>query len=352
MHRLGLIVLCSGLALATSCNGLSIPLIGTREAPAVPDWVAHPPSEAGMVYAVGQAPLGQREAALANAKRELVSQLQVTIQTDTRTNQNYAAEDASGQQRTERYQEGLTAEVRQRSGARDLPGVAPVRQEDAQGSTYVLVALDRAVWAKDLTARLAAADSALGTEYAGCSGAPQGTPGERLALAGRLLGRVLPLLVERTDLADRLRIATPGAQPPASPVSRTTLSSRITDLLTELPVALPGDPALADLLPALTDSLQRIGLTTLSGAEAKGAALRVELTLQVRTETIAGQVRADGVLKGALILADGRRLGGISLSDRASALGVDVAKERVVRKLAVKLAEDLDKRLLGMLATR
>ena len=340
-----LAVVALGLLLAGCDGGLGRP--ATPAGP--PAWYGHPPQEAGMLHAVGAA--ADRETALSRARRDLVSQLRLSIRADATSTEDYSSHEATGTNRAERLAQKARSQVQANASAEDLPGVTVVEQTEALGTSYVLLRLDRQAWADDLRTRIAGLDARLPGEVAAVLALPVGTARERLAATGAHIRRLLPLLVERDEYLTRLRIATPGTPMPADAIDRPTLDRRLSDLLADLTVALPADPSVAPLQGQLIESLRSVGLRTLEAGHP--GVLELPLTLTLRSETIGGQIKLDGQLSGSLRLAaeaGGTQLGGISLSERASSARDDVARERLYQKLAKRLAEDLDQRLTRMLA--
>ena len=319
--------------------------------PAIPPWVTKPPEATGLLYAVGSGT--DREAALANARQELASQVQLDIHAETENADRYESRQATGGARVESLTAEARSRVRTRAALSDLPGVTVDRQEIVNGTTYVLVRLDRSLWAAELRGRLTAANERLVGLERELVVTPATSPAERLNLLGRLLAELLPALAERDEAERRLRLAEPGLAPSASPIDRQRWTTRLGNLLDQLQVGLPtGTPERDALAPALTRALAKVGLR---GTTAPDAPLALDLTLTLRTQTIGEQIRCDGSLVGARGLtpaAGGRRLGGISLADRASSTQADAARDRAIAKLADKLAKDLADRLPGMLSGR
>jgi hypothetical protein len=145
----------------------------------------------------------------------------------------------------------------------------------------------------------------------------------------------------------RLRCAVPGVQPPGEPLDRAALRARLEAQLAALTVELPAAPEFADLLPQLTDALTGVGLRT--AAPGEPAALRLRLTLRTQVLRIDNQYRVDAQVSGGVEDAKGRRLGGIQVGERAGAPSEAEARDRLALKLARRLADELDRRLLDML---
>ncbi len=333
------------MALA-GCGGDAV-----RETEQPPQWFQHPPQETGRLFAVGSARSGERDAALARARQDLVSQLRLTITSTVQRNEDYANSESTGNNRAERLAQVARSDVQAKSAIQDLPGVTVVEQLDQREACYVLLRLDREAWANDLRTRIRALDEQLPSEAAAILALPSTTPAQRLAAAGQQIRQVLPLLVERDEYLTRLRIALPGSPMPGEAVDRNALDRHLHDLLADLTVSLPPDTSVAPLHSQLIESLRGVGLRTVPAGQL--AVLNLPLTLTTRAETINGQVKLDGQLNGSLRLADdagGKQLGGITLSERSSSTREDVARERLYQKLAKRLAEDLDQRLTRMLA--
>ena len=304
-----------------------------------------------MLYAVGTG--GDRETALASARRELAAQVRLDINAETDSTDAYRSQEATGSARVESLASDARARVRTRAALSDLPGVTVDRQEVQGATTYVLVRLDRSLWAAEVRGRLTAANERLVALDRDLATAPADAPADRLALVGRLMSEMIPALAERDEAERRLHLADPGLETQVQPINRQKWLTRLGTLLDQLQVTVPtGTPDLDALAPALTEALAKVGLRATT---TPGAPLHLTLTMTLRCQTIGEQVRCDGSLVGALGLtpaAGGRRLGGISLSDRAGSTLEVAARERVVAKLATKVAQNLAERLPGMLAGR
>lgn len=348
------ISLCVTLALTSGCGSDSLlrPL-GLAPAETAPAWFQHPPHEAGWLYAVGSAGPNEADAALAKARQDLVSQLSLTIHSSTTSSETYSSQEATGQGRAERLAQAARSQVQAQASADELPGVQVVERVEQSTGTYVLLRLDRQAWAADLRTRIADLDAQLTTQAAAITALPIDTPAQRLTAAGTQIRRLLPLLVQRDECLTRLRIALPGTAMPPDAINRAALDNRLENLLADLTVSLPTDPSVKPLESQLINSLRAVGLRTVPAGQ--NGVLTLPLTLTTRSETISGQVRMDGQLTGSLSLAaeaGGTQLGGISLTERASSTREDVARERLYQKLAKSLADDLDQRLMKMLAGR
>jgi hypothetical protein len=169
----------------------------------------------------------------------------------------------------------------------------------------------------------------------------------RPASAAVVLREATPLWLERDDLVRRLRAADPAGAVPTEPIDRAALRAEIQAILDSLTVTLPSEPEFADLQPALLDAFAKVGIR--AAAPDQPGSLRLRLALKTSTQRLENQVRCDGELRGAIEDAKGRRLAGIQLSDRAGAPAEITARERLNLKLAQRLANDLDQRLLTVL---
>lgn len=341
--------LVAGAAVLALTGCLGGPAAPVR--PSVPGWVAQPPSAPGMLYAVGSA--NDRDGALASARKELASQVQLDIHAETESTDTYQNRESTGNSRVESLAAEARSRVRTRAALSDLPGVTVDRQETVNGTTYLLVKLDRALWAAEVRGRLTAASERLVGLDRELNLTPSTSPSERLNLVGRLMAELIPALAERDEAERRLHLAEPGLPPLSQPIDRQRWLTRLSTLLDQLQVGLPGGtPEREALIPSLTAALAKVGLRATTASDAP---LVLELNLTLRTQAIGDQIRCDGHLVGALGLsptAGGRRLGGISLADRASSTQVEGARDRTVAKLADKVAKDLAERLPGMLSGR
>ena len=332
------------LALALAGCGADSPVgrvaeVVTAPFRSTPEWAQNPPRTPGMVYGTGSG--ADRDTAVAAATRELVSQIQVSVSVDERTRETSSSTLATGQDRLERYEAATRSDVRARAEQRELPGVTLVKQEQVGDRVWVLLALDRVVWAGDLAGRIASVDARIKAAVAAHA------EDRRPAAAAALLRDATPLFIERDDLVRRLRAAEPGGVIAPEPVDRTALRRQVQQILDRVTVTLPSEPEFADIAPALVDAFAKVGIR--AAAPDQAGTLRLRLTLKTTVLRIDNQVRVDGDLRGAVEDAQGRRLAGIQLSDRAGAPAEAVARDRLALKLARRIADDLDCRLLDML---
>ena len=313
-------------------------VVAPFRAPA-PGWYQQPPREPGRLYGVGAG--SDRDAAVAAATKDLVNQIEVSITVDDRTRESSSTALATGNDRVERYEAATRSDIRSRSEQRELPGLCVAQQEQVGDRVYVLMVVDRLIWAADLRGRIKACDDRLAAVAAAYTG------NQKPSTAAVLLRETTPLLLERDDLIRRLRAADPASVMPPEVVDRVALRRQIQAVLDALTVNLPTEPEFTDLQPALLDAFAKVGIR--AAAPDQTGSLRLRLTLRTSTQRIENQVRCDGELRGAIEDAKGRRLAGIQLSDRAGAPAEVTAKERLNQKLAQRLATDLDQRLLTML---
>jgi hypothetical protein len=306
---------------------------------ATPAWAQDPPREPGMVFGTGSG--ADRDTAVAAATRDLVSQIQVSVSVDDRTQETSGTTLASGADRLERYEAATRSDVRSRAEQRELPGLSVIRQEQLGDRVWVLLRLDRVVWAGDLSGRIQSVDERLKAAVAAQAG------DSRPAAAVQVLRATAPLFVERDDLVSRLRAAEPGGTIRAEPVDRAALRRQVQVALDQVTVSLPAEPEFSDLQPALVDAFAKVGIR--SAAPDQPGTVRLRLTLKTTPLRIDNQVRVDGDLRGTVEDAQGRRLAGIQLSDRSGAPAESVARDRLNLKLARRLADDLDRRLLDIL---
>ncbi len=346
-QHVGLIALTLVLA---SCGNDERPAPAAAPRDTTPEWVRSPPRSAGMLYGIGQGQRGDRDAALAAARNDLVSQLQVSIDADVEHEGTSTSEESTAKARTERYQEAARTKVRARASAEELPGLTVVKQEDGERSTWLLVSLDRRVWADDLRARIATVDQKLSRDLATIDRIPGTTAAQRLSIAGRLSAWIIPGFAERDEYLRRLRLADPHLQAPAEPVDRGAITTRLADLLKDLTVEIAVGDDLRDLEPLAQQAFAKSGFR---GVAVGNGTLTVPLAWSTSAQTIGTQVRIDGRLSGTIRLAaahGGATLAAVDLTERTSAPTEAAARDRLLRKLASALAKDLDQRLLKILA--
>lgn len=313
-----------------------------------PAWVLTPPREPGRLFGVGGAPIGQREHAIDAAKGDIIKQISVSISVEDSTREVSTDERATGQERLERYESEARSQARQRSSMRDLPGLEVVKQEDAGDTTYVLATFDRSLWAADLRQRLADLDDRM-------VAAAKGSGGSELAEAGTLLKTLLPLFAERDELAGRLRLAEPGVQVAAPPVDRFQARRRIAIALQKLSFELPVGDEFRAMAPQLVESFTRQGIRAVpagTGQVAQGEVrLRLKLTRQASVRVVDGWHIADGAVSGLVEdQRNGRQVGGVKVSERASARSETEARDRLTERLCLRLVETLDKQLVTFLS--
>ena len=325
----------TALLLAVALGGCGL-VPGRDEAPA---WVRSAPVEPGALFSVGSG--GGRDAAISSARAELARSLRVSIDASSRALARAEDQRGSRSGRSERFESSYVSDARSSARIEDLPGVTVVEVVAHAGETWALLRLDRAAWAEDLRAGLAANDQALAALAL--------PPAASAASAAKLLRAGAPLWAERERLVAGLRLAAPGVLPPNPPFDKFAWQHGIDLALAGIGLDLIAGAELAQLRPLLAEACARQGILL-----AANAPLRLALDLDVREQRVAisdqSQWRLDGMLSGRVLDANQRELGGFTLSERASAGDAAEARRRLLAKLADRLAADLDRRLVEFIA--
>lgn len=300
----------------------------------MPTWVHEPPLDRRYVFGVGTDVKGDRNRAIAEGRRDIAHQLHIVIRGDEQE-----AEDVD-----------LTEEI---PGSRprvsidhlELPGITVTKEANTSRCLYVQVALNREAWATSLRSRIDELDRAMNVAIEQQPPAPETGPVGRTA---RLHQRLMPLVAEREEKADHLRIADPGAALAEAPITSAALRERLARVLDVVTVDIVADPALDSILPQLTASCANLGLRI--APSAAQPTLRLKLQLQTNSLAVDGLERLDGTFQSTVLTGkDGQNLGGITIALRSSGLSDTVARDRLMRKILVRWAEYLDQDFVAYL---
>ncbi|MFW5859189.1 MAG: hypothetical protein ACOCYP_04130 [Planctomycetota bacterium] len=308
-----------------------------------PGWVDDPPEMPGMMYTVGRARGDDRATAIDQGKRELAAQIQISVQGErTMIDEYYESADSEGH-RAERMNSYVRDQLTTAVSQENLPGVEVDETAQVGSYTYALIAFDRSEWAMQLRKQLEDLDRRIGgfeVDY---------REAERpLARATDLYERIMPVIIEREEVARRLRVADPRGDIPPLPFDLDALMRYIARLVATVTVRLELDESAAGLRPQIVEAMAAEGLSVVpAGADAK---LALRLALSTRSaKTTDGTIRYTGAIKGTLTdLSGGRMLGGIDLSRRSSSRDMAVAKEYLEKKLGQAIAAELDQQIIAM----
>ncbi len=339
----------AAIALAAGCASGNRS-VAARPQPApdrrpAPAWIEAPPSEPGMLYAVGSAPAGDRQRAVAAAREELASEIEVSVEAEHAQREASAVTSDSSGHHTEHYDRDVRSLARTRVAQRQLPGVMVRETYDSDDRTYALVAMDRSAWAAQLRAHIDALDARL-AQASAAHDAGKATEVRPVAALARYYQELAPLASERSELEARHRLAG-GADLPHTPVDIDTVRADLARQLRSLGIHIVAAEAAVALAPLARDACARQGLLV----EDSAPQLRLEVSSTSTVGRIGSEYRADGALTAALRSADdGRTLAEVTLDARASGLDAATARQRLLEKLAAALASRLDDELVSFVA--
>jgi hypothetical protein len=336
--RLGVSIIA---AVALSACAQREPAPPQRAPDPPPAWAEKLPSEPGMLFAAGSAEGREREAAVAAARSELASEIEVSVRAERAERQrDEVAADSTGK-RVERYDSAVRAEAAQRVAQDRLPGVQVRETREAGGRTWALVAMDRAAWAEQLRTRLGEADAAMRPVIVRWTAA-----GDEPATAVRLWLQLVPMAAQRDEIADRLRVAAPAETSPPSAFDAASARLILSRALAQVGISVRAEPR--ELAGAATDACAGVGLRAIPA----GGALSLVINAPPATaQRIGGEWRVDGSAVAELgVPGEARELALIRVAERASGLDEAAARGRLRDKLAAAIAADLDRNLLSYLA--
>lgn len=287
-----------------------------------PIWYTSPPLDTRLVHGVGAAAGHDREAAVAEARKDLARQLHIIIDSDG----------------DEVDEPGGTATQRPATlslASTDLPGVKITRMEQTEDAIFVLLSFDRAAWADSLRNRIRHVDGRI--RDALTNPAPGRTTVAGAALRHQLLR---PLVAERDDLYARLLVAEPGTVIAPATLTAERLRNDLAQACNGLVVDLAISSDLEAIERDLVGALATLGLRVRPGAET--ANLHVDLGLAIDQRTVDGMDRAEGTLTVTVRRGDRQALGSLSVQIRASSSSASIARDRLLGKLAERWREYLD----------
>ena len=214
-----------------------------RPADTLPSWVHQPPTDAHLAYGVGASLDHRSDRAIIEARRDLAKRLNIVIhgvpQAEADSDPDRAPVDVD---------------------FLELPVIEVVRQEDTTTCTYVLISLDRSVWAERLGRRLDHLNRQIRETLAVLQAQPEVAETRPIATVARQHQRLLPFLTERALRVRQLKVADPGAVPPHPPVTLTALQERLAQVLDPVTVEIVAPPDLEPIMPQLVAGCARLGL--------------------------------------------------------------------------------------------
>lgn len=307
----------------------------------LPDWYRQPPSR-GPHLVVGVGDGADREAARATATAEVIRQLQLSVAVDDTNVRTVSSEQSSGSPRSERVVEQARRDVRMQAAQEDLPGISESAYHQGPRRDYVMVTFDRRVWANDLNARLGELDTTL-------TGADQRLQAAEGGAAIGIARDLIPVLIERADLVERLHVASPGSTVAAPPIDLLTVQAILRAQVDELTLFIQLADGLEAMRPTLVEACAALALPVVNDPNA--AQLRLEVSVRTRTQTVQSLIRADGSADLVLTHAtSGRQLAATSLESRTSANQEALAIERLHDRMAGQLATHIDTNIVDWLA--
>ena len=335
---------CTIMLMLVACGGGgSTARKGSDKAPA---WVMDPPKSAQFLYGVGQAALGERESAKDQARRDLSSQIQVSINAQ-RTERILRNQTKTLKSLAERLDKMVDDQVRTQVKIDDLPGIEVVEQVDGKKNTYVLMKMDRSAWARSI--RLAVLDIDGKIESAHNTIKKHQAQGlNELQQAMRIYKELVPLFSKREIEEDRYRLAAPQSTLPAPPVDPVMIRTKLSTLLLEISISLPQDKTAEDFMPALTEACTSRGLQVVENPQK--AVLNMDFKVKEVKRVIDGAIKLEGTASGSIKeRVSGRLLGALEARATAGSGSEDSARRSLTQKLGEKIAIELEGQLFTYL---
>ena len=311
-----------------------------------PAWVMNPPSSNQFLYGVGQSALGDRESAKDQARRDLSSQIQLSINA-ARSEQILINVQKTKNSLAERLDKKIDDQVRTLVKLDDLPGIEVEEQVDTKKTTYVLVKMDRAAWARSIRLEVVELDSKIESAHSTVQ-KHMASGLNKLQQAMRLYKELVPLFSEREILEDRYRLAAPQSTLPVCPVDAVMIRTTLATLLLDITVSLPKDPSVSAFLPALTEACTSRGLQVLD--DPAQAALNLDFKVAEVKRVIDGSVKLEGTASGSVKeRSSGRHLGALEARATAGSGSEDAARRQLLFKLGKQIAVELEEQLFTYL---
>jgi hypothetical protein len=231
----------------------------------------------------------------------------------------------------------------------ELPVIEVVRQEDTTTCTYVLISLDRSVWAERLGRRLDHLNRQIRETLAVLQAQPEVAETRPIATVARQHQRLLPFLTERALRVRQLKVADPGAVPPHPPVTLTALQERLAQVLDPVTVEIVAPPDLEPIMPQLVAGCARLGLKQADNNNADPV-LRLRLQLTLTQREADGFDNQEGVFECVTELArNGRQIGALSVTLRSTSNSNAATRERLLRKIVARWSDYLEGDFVGCL---
>lgn len=294
----------------------------------LPAWVEQLPEQPGMLYAVGIGP--DRASALESARFELAAQLRVRVQGAYERAQQERSTLRSDGSSTGSLSGSTYQHIIQRVASENLPDVRVAQSAERGQLTYILVAFDRAAWARSIRRAITEADLAI-DDHASAHAAIA----DPLLRDLRTLHACRALLDERQSLIERLAIAAPLQYQIPAPIDVQALERSLETARSRFPLSLElDDAALRDRLRL---ALRTVGVRLSENAE---STFTLQLNCDWRTSRHGAATKAHAHLRGTLRLRGSEDiLLPIDERQQSGSLDADTARSRTRELLATALAE-------------
>jgi len=295
----------------------------------IPHWVLQPPIDFTYVYGVGTDLRKDRNRAIAEGRRDIARQLHIVIRGDDQDINDIDLDDDTGNQ-------PLTS-----IDHLEVPGITVTKEIETEHCLYVQVSLNREAWASSLLTNIDGLDKEILQVLDRHQQQPDiDSQAHPIGSAARLHQRLMPLVSKREEKARHFHIAKPGGYLPEAPMTSAVMREKLAAVLAAVSVDMVAAPDLDPILPQLTATCANLGLNMTPGAV--HPLLRLKLTLNSSTSMVDGMERLDGSFRSTIETGDGKNLGGITITLRASSLTNTVARDRLMRKILVRWAEYLE----------
>lgn len=339
--------LCGVMLLLTACvGGGTSGTRSSRAADGAPAWVMNPPKSGQFLYGVGQAAVGEREAAKNQARRDLTSQIQVSINA-SRTDRILINQTKTKNSLAARLDKMVDDQVRTQVKIDDLPGIEVEEQVDGKKNTYVLMKMDRAAWARSIRLAVVDLDGKIESAYNTIK-QHQAEGLNELQQAMRIYKELVPLFSEHEIEEDRYKLAAPQSTLPLPPVNPVEIRTKLATLLLEISVSLPQDKSVEDFMPALTEACTSRGLQVVENP--KQAVLNLDFKVKEVKRVIDGAVKLEGTASGSVKeRVSGRLLGALEARATAGSGSEGSARRALLQKLGEKIAIELEGQLFTYL---
>ena len=140
-------------------------------------------------------------------------------------------------------------------------------------------------------------------------------------------------MAERDLIAERIHVASPGTQVPPPPITTIAVQARLRALVDRLSIFVVLAEADEAMRPTLVEALAASALPVV--VDQSTADFRLEASVRVSEQSVEGMIRADGSADVILVhVPSSRQVAATSIEDRAAANRSDLARERLLDRLA------------------